>query len=144
MKFNLNISTTHSFHSLGTEGASHEYMHPKRDWMLILSIAVLVFLCGVVYIGIDFYAQFVMSPEQSFTEDKVIRYRDTALIETAKKYNDDERMFNTLRLDIPPVLEDLAAESTTASTSEIILENSTPLAEEEAPRYTEGDSILPL
>lgn len=144
MKFNLNISAAHAFHSLSAEGASHEYMHPKRDWMLILGIAALVFVSGVVYSGLDFYTQFVMSPEQSLTEDRVIRYRDTAILETAKMYESDEQMFNALRMDMPRVIETIAVGSTTTSTPEVILESTIPLAEEGAPLYTEGDSILPL
>jgi hypothetical protein len=127
MKFNLNIIALHTFRLRDTEESSHEYMHPKRDWMIILGCATFLFVGGVTYSVFDFYAQFVMPPEQSVTEDKVIRYRDTAILETAKTYDADEQMFKALRADAPPVPEPIAAPATTTVDMEI--EEEAPLAE---------------
>ncbi len=143
MKINLKAALAHHAHPFDAERDSHEYMHPQRDWMFILGCAVLVFLGGVTYSALDFYTQFVMQPEQSLVGDKVIRYRDTAIIEVAKLYDDDERMFTTLRADMPftPVPIE-----TPATTTEAVMENEevVPLAEEDAPLYTEDAPILPL
>ncbi|QQR64768.1 hypothetical protein IPH92_04385 [Candidatus Kaiserbacteria bacterium] len=140
MKFNFKTQLKQRIRSFEEEKDSHEYMHPQRDWMLILGSAVFVFLGGVTYSAFDFYTQFVMPPEPSLVEDKVVRYRDTAILEVAKLYDDREQLFTTLRADKPPVSVPIEVPATT--TAEIKIEEAPPLAEEGTPLYTETAPTL--
>lgn len=140
MKFNFKKTFARRAHSFEAERDSHEYMHPQRDWALILGGAILVFLGGASYSAFDFYTQFVMQPEQSLTEGKVVRYRDTEILEMAKLYEEEKEKFATLRADMPsnPLPDPVPA----TTTAEVKIETVEPLAEKDTPLYTEPAPTL--
>ena len=140
MKLNFKKALAHRIRSFEAEKDSHEYMHPQRDWMLILGSAVLIFLGGVSYSALDFYAQFVMQPDESPTENNVIRYRDAAILELAKSYDEEEKVFTALRADMPDAPEPIVIIATT--TEEVTSEEDVPLADTDTPLYTETAPTL--
>lgn len=107
----MNISIKKYFHStqspLDTEDATHEPMHPMRDWMLVLGCAVLIFGAGVAYSAYDFYMQFWVPQEIDAVEEKKVRYKDKEVQSVAASYAEKEIRFNKLRENKAPLPEEV-------------------------------------
>lgn len=126
--------------SLDSEGASHEFMRPTRDWMFILFCAVLIFNAGIIYSAFDFYTQFGEPQTNNAIEGKQIRYRDKEVIRVAKLYAEKETQFLSLRAHKPPAPEVPVVEnaSSTPEISEVNNDETIPLAETPIDEYTEN------
>ncbi len=142
---NMHIDFKKAFHRAQSsgiaEGDSHEFMHLMRDWMSILGVSVLILILGVAYSAFDFYTQFGESSTGAPVPEKHIRYRDKEIVSFSDIYVEKEKAFNALRADAPPAPESVATPATTTVDMEI--GEGEPLAEEEAPLYTEG-AVTPL
>jgi hypothetical protein len=106
------------------EGSSHEFMHPMRDWMLILGFSVFVLVSGITYSSFDFYTQFVMPESETLVAEKHIRYRDKEIVSMSEAYTEKETVFNTLRAQMPSVPEPLVVPATTSP--DTVREEATP------------------
>jgi hypothetical protein len=82
-----------------------EDMNPLRDWAIGLSVAVLVFIGGISFIGYDFYSQFGSAGEEAAIEAQPVTYRDKEVRAYAEHYTEVENTFNKLRSNrayVPP------------------------------------------
>ena len=133
----------HTEHS-PTNGAmeSHEYMHPVRDWMIVLGVCVLVFVGGAAYSAYDFYMQFGAPSEETSVAEKDVHYRDAEVKALSETYAQKESAFMTLRAarKVDSVSMTDSGQGTGQASSSA--QNIPPLANEGTPRYTDGAPIL--
>lgn len=102
------------------------FINPSRDWMFVLSAAVLCFIAGVAYTAHDFRSQFSPTAATS-NESSGVSYPASDVIRYAEIYNERESAFTELR-------DEAHAEPGAFRESESSLregtETQTPLAEE--------------
>jgi hypothetical protein len=142
----MNISIKKYFHSTqsshDTEDATHEFMHPTRDWMLVLGCAVLIFGAGVAFSAYDFYMQFGVPQEIDAVEEKKVRYKDKEVQSGATSYAEKEVRFNALRANKAPLPEKVSETEDMSVQPKTVSTEPTPLAETPVGEYTESAPTL--
>lgn len=144
----MSINIIKVFHNkttiLDIESASKEFMHPTRDWMLILGCSVFLFIGGVAYSAYDFYVQFGKPNEESLVEERYVRYRDKEVMSVAASYAEIEARFSALRSKKPIIPEAPAASSASNTPTQLegVTTENTPLAEIPVGEYTESAPTL--
>jgi hypothetical protein len=92
LKKQKRASTTHSH-------AGRKGMHPMRDWMIGLGVAVIVFAGAVTLIAHDFRVQFILPPELNATTTVEVKYSESDVEWYAKRFNEKDAHFNSLRAE---------------------------------------------
>lgn len=114
----------------------HELMHPGREWVTGLSIAVLLFVTGSAYLGYDFLDQYHGIDTEVVADSTVVRYRKQDAAHFLELYRTKKETFEQLRADqrfrpSPPAPATAEATSTVSVAPE-------PLAEEAPAQYSGG------
>jgi hypothetical protein len=110
-------------------GASRASIHPVRDWLVGLSVAMLVFLGGAAAIAYDFRIQFVLPPEATESTAVTMKYSERDVRHYAERFEARDVEFAKLRGVVVP-RADIVSEVPENT------EESQPLADQEADGYT--------
>jgi len=103
---------------------SSAYMNPLTHWIGGLSLAIIVFLGGIVVITIDFYRQLNSVPESVTVEEQPVVYNEKDVRQYAESYIEKERVFNELRRQktAVPFVSKQEAVGTTTPVQEVIID----------------------
>ena len=74
-----------------------ELINPIREWIIGLSVAVVVFSSGIAFTAFDFYTQLV-SQTEIVIDEKPLVYRQNEVKFYAEFYDEKEQAFEALRL----------------------------------------------
>jgi hypothetical protein len=75
---------------------SNDYVNPVREWLAGLSVAITIFVCGIIYTAYDFYKQLIVPPAP--VELQQVTYREEDIRRLAEEYEKKEEAFNEMRM----------------------------------------------
>ncbi len=112
------------FHGSHTNPALHRraLVNPMREWLIVLSLSIVVLLGGCVYAGLVFYRGMSVTEADVFTGTKPL-YSHTQVRDVLTTYEKKEEHFNALRTHapVPTTTKQVEATSTPVATEETSL-----------------------
>jgi hypothetical protein len=90
----IKLPSTHPF-----DRGEFDYVRPTQHWTIGLSIAALMFVCGVSFIVYDFRRQFNIPDEPVSVAPKKVEYNEVEVTSQAKIYREREEEFNRMLSD---------------------------------------------
>lgn len=128
MKLNFSFLKQKKSRSLEEWKRINQGMNPIRDWMIGITVAAVVFICGVSYVAYDFLTLLESTATEIETEDRPVTYHEKEVIEYAEKYTKNEQTFKELRAEKVFISEDKGVHEATSSVPTTPVSSGNPVA----------------
>ncbi len=80
-----------------TQYRAREFVNPVRDWLIGLTCAFVILVCGIAYIAYDFHTQIIEREEGVTVSETPLQYDERAVREQGSRFKEREIIFNRLR-----------------------------------------------
>lgn len=108
-----------------TQYRAREFVNPVRDWLIGLTCAFVILVCGVAYIAYDFHTQIIEREEGVTVSETPLQYDERTVLEQGSRFKEREALFNRLRNERkePVYIEKNSAPEEIHDNTEIVVES---------------------